>query len=500
MMARMKVFLAVFRSVAGFSWIRLAILSGIALPLPLGAQTTAPWTLEQVIAQAQAQAIAAKQATARRATAEWRWRAFQADYRPQLVLEGNLPSFTRSFIEVRQPDGNLAFNAVSFNNAQLNLTLRQRLSKTGGTIFLQQQLQRFDDFEQGSTLYNGIPLAVGWEQPLRGYNAFKWEKQVEPLRYTESQQAYTEQLEDIAFDATQRYFDLLLAQVNLQIATNNRQNSDTLLVVAQEKLALGKLSQNDLLQLQLGRLTALKDLSAARQAAAVAALELRTFLGLRQAATPELELPLPQPTGNISPEVALREARRNRSAATAFQRRALVAASQLDQARTENGFTANLVVAVGLSNRGEQLRDLVRQPLDRQYVALQFNLPLVDWGRARARVATAEANLQVEQQEIAQDELNFEQAILTQVTLVGMLLEQAQLTAQADALAAERFAIAQQRFLLSDLSITDLSIAIQEKDQARRDHIQTLRSFWEAHYTLRRLTLYDFARQQKIIY
>ena len=94
--------------------------------------------------------------------------------------------------------------------------------------------------------------------------------------------------------------------------------------------------------------------------------------------------------------------------------------------------------------------------------------------------------------------MSFEQEVFTQVTLMGMLQQQVSLNARSDQIAAERFKIAQDRFLLSDLSITDLSIAIQEKDRAKRDYILVLRDYWRAYYTLRLLTLYDFEQNKKI--
>jgi outer membrane protein TolC len=125
---------------------------------------------------------------------------------------------------------------------------------------------------------------------------------------------------------------------------------------------------------------------------------------------------------------------------------------------------------------------------------------LVDWGRSKSRTQTAKANFQLTQQTVEQDKLAFEQAIFTQVSLVGMLQRQVKLTEEVDNVAAMRFQIAQDRFILSDLSITDLSIAIQEKDRAKRDYIIALRDYWRAYYALRWLTLYDFEKNQKIAY
>ncbi len=79
-----------------------------------------------------------------------------------------------------------------------------------------------------------------------------------------------------------------------------------------------------------------------------------------------------------------------------------------------------------------------------------------------------------------------------------MLREQLALVREADQIAQERYQIAKDRFVLGDLSITDLNLAIQEKDRAKRDYVTALRLFWDAHYTLRTLTLYDFEKHQKI--
>jgi len=81
-----------------------------------------------------------------------------------------------------------------------------------------------------------------------------------------------------------------------------------------------------------------------------------------------------------------------------------------------------------------------------------------------------------------------------------MMKDQLELTARTDSIATEKYKIAQERYVLGNLSITDLSIAFQEKDQAKRDYIAALRDFWGAYYQLRYLSLYDFEKNQKITY
>lgn len=457
-------------------------------------------SLQDVVVMSKEQSIASKQAVTARKTNYWQYRSFQADYKPQLSLNGTIPGFERSYIEVRQPDGTISFEQVSNNNSTLNLSLSQSIALTGGTVYVQQQTQRFDDFARNNTRYNGVPFEIGITQPLFRFNTLKWDRKIQPLKFQEGNQQFIQSLEQVSLDATGYYFELLVAQVNLQIAEKNRSNNDTLYKIAQQKLTLGKISQNDLLQLQMGLLTAQKDLASAQQAAAVASLKLKMFMGSRDERELELEIPLEAPEFAINTQIALEEAFANRSAAVGFRRKLLEAEREVQFAKKENGLNASLNATFGLSNQGARPSDVYRDPQDREFVELQFTLPIMTWGRNKARTEVAKANQEFAQQSVEQEKLTFEQEIFTQVTLLQMLQKQVKLTKLADNIAADRYQIAKERFILSNLSVTDLGIATQEKDIARRDYILALRDYWQSYYSLRILTLYDFEQNKKIAY
>jgi outer membrane protein len=455
-------------------------------------------SLAEVVQLAREQSVSSKQAITAKKTNYWQYRSFMADFKPQLSLNGTVPGFTNSYIQVVQPDGTVSFQSVSYNNSLVSLSLDQSIALTGGTIYVQQQMQRFDNFAGKTTSYNGIPFEFGITQPLFRFNAMKWNRKIEPLKYQEGNQQYIASLEQVALDATGLYFDLLVAQVNLQIAEKNRSNNDTLYKIAGHKLELGKISQNDLLQLQMGLLTAQKDLASAQQSAAVSSLKLKMFLSSRDERELELEVPNEKEEFGINPQLALEQAFTNRSTSISFRRRLLEAERDVVEAKRENGLNASLNATFGLSNQGARPGDIYIKPQDREFVELKFTLPIMTWGRNRARTEVAKANQEFAQQSVEQDKLTFEQEIFTQVTLLQMLQKQVKLTKLADQIAANRYQIAQERFILSNLSVTDLGIAMQEKDRAKRDYILALRDYWQSYYTLRLLTLYDFEINQKI--
>lgn len=457
-------------------------------------------TLSEVVDMAKSKSIAAKQASNTRETKYWEYRTFKSNYQPQLSLDGNLPAYNKTFIEVQQPDGTILFQSIHNNNSSLNLSFSQGIAATGGTVFGTTQLQRFDDFDRKNTLYNGVPFGIGYAQPLFQFNNLKWEKVIQPLKFNESKQAYIESMEGIAYKASGYFFDLLLAQVNFQIAETNLGNTKNILRIANEKFDLGKISKNEILQLQLEQLKAQKAVGIARRDMEIATLNLRAYSGLKDSQKISLSLPGATISMEVSTDKVLAEAYANRSDAIAFTRRIAEAKRDVAKAKGDNGLNASLNAQLGFSKSAVSIPKVYQSPKDQQQVLLTFTIPILDWGRSKSREKTAEANLQFASYAVEQDKQIFTQEIVTQVTLFEMMKDQLILTANADSIASEKYQIAKDRYVLGNLSITDLSIAFQEKDQAKRDYIAALRDFWGAYYQLRYLSLYDFERKERIRY
>lgn len=464
----------------------------------LSSQPVTKLTLAEVVSMAKTQSIAARQSITTKETKFWEWKTFLSNYKPQLILQGNLPAFTRSFIEVIQPDGTIQFQPIRYNNSALNLSLSQTVSQTGGQIYATTQLQRFDDFNRNTVLYNSSPFAIGYQQPVFQFNPYKWNKKIEPLKFEESKQVFLESLEKIAIKSSEYFFNVLTAQVNVQIAETNLKNTSTISAIAQEKYNLGKITKNEILQLQLESLKAQKAIANAKRDLEISLLNLRAYIGLPSDNKVELEVPSRLLSLSISSEQALTEAFENRSDAIRYKRQLLEAERNVAKAIGDNGLNATLSATLGFSNRGARIPELYENPKRQESIQLELDIPILDWGRSKSRTKTAEAEQKLAEYTIEQDRQNFKQEIYTQVTLFDMLHRELEITEQTDSIATEKYKIAQERYVLGFLSTTDLSIAFQEKDQAKRDHIHTLKDYWETYYWLRALTLFDFERHEKI--
>jgi len=457
-------------------------------------------SLKQVVAMAKDNSIAAKQAATTRETKYWLWRTYKSNYQPQLSLSGNLPGYSKTSTPVVQPNGAISFQPINYDNSSLTLNFSQSITATGATIYGMTQMQRFDDFNGNSVQYNGVPYAIGFSQPLGQFNSLKWDNKIQPLLYNESKQAYFEAQEQISITVTGYFFDLLLAQVNLETAEANFTNTQKILKIANLKFSLGKVSKNEILQLQLEQLNARKAEGTAKRDVEIATLNLRSYIG--QEGDEKIALMMPENISqmSVSADKVLAEAFANRSDAIAFVRRIAEAKRDVASAKGQTGLTATLTANLGTSNSATSIPGVYRSPQTQQLLELQFSIPVLDWGRSKAKIKTAEANQQLTVDSVERDKQTFKQQIVTQVSLFNMMKEQLAYTAQADSIASEKYQIARERYVLGDLSITDLSIAFTENDQAKRDYVQSLRDFWSAYYELRYLSLYDFEKGEKITY
>jgi hypothetical protein len=463
------------------------------------AQAQNVFSIEDVIHRAQSQSPIFKQTETRRENRYWQYRFYRTNYNPQIRLSDNGGQlFTNSITPIRQPDGSIEYKPINQLNPGVNFSLQQPIQWTNGVISVNSRYNYFKDLTTGTQQWNGAPMFIQLNQPLLAYNSYKWDKLIQPIRYEESKRDYAESMEAISRDAVNFFFGVMVAQVNLQIAKFNLANNDTIYKIEQGRYNIGTTSEDKLLQVELQLLRSRGDVSQASLDLQTSSLNLRTYIGMRTGESFELVIPDSIPTLQVTEEEAITHAKATRSAFIAFERRKAEADAAVAQVRGQL-YQVGVTAAFGLNNVAGTLDQLYQDPSRQQVANVTFNVPIVDWGRRRAQMQTAYANKRLTDYQIAQDEVTFEQEILTKVRQFEMLYTQIEITKKSDEVALKRYNVAQNRYLIGKIDITNLNIALTEKDNAKRGYITALLQFWTAYYELRRLTLYDFA-ENKFLY
>jgi uncharacterized membrane protein len=475
------------------SWL---IITGLFEMPAIDAQTV---TLEEIIQYAQENSPEAMRINTSKENKYWLWKTYKAEYKPQLVLEATLPAYENENKPVIQDDGSVVYRNINQSQAYTGLSLEQNIGLTGGKLFVSSDLSRLDDFSNDSLSYSGSPFYIGLEQPLFGFNKYKWMNHIEPLKYDESLKEYIEGNEKIAYYTTLLYFNLLVSQISYQIATTDKAHADTIYKIGKEKYTLGKISKNELLQLKFGVITAEKAMATASLSTKTSKLKLFSYTGIQEEENVMLALPVNIHKLLINEALALEKALENSRRSVEFKREILEAQRDAEKARRESLLNANLTISYGQTNVAGNIGCIYENPQTLQTLNVGFTVPILDWGRAKATRKTAEANLQLVQYTVEQNEINFRQEVITQIENYNMLMDFIEFTHEADNTAAERYEIARLRYMAGDISLTEYNIALAEKDQAKQDYILALRDYWLSYYSIRILTLYDFEMNQQLV-
>jgi outer membrane protein len=466
-----------------------------------GQPLTRFFTLDEVIGMAREQSPDAMAARHRYRGSYWQYRSFQAGYLPNLRLDATLPNLNRTISPITLPDGSDIFIRRSLATSSANLALSQTIGLTGGQLFVSSGLQRIDLIRDDETLvsYLSTPVNIGFRQPIFAYNPFKWEREIEPMRYQESRKRYVEDLENISIRATGLFFDLLLAQINIEINRINLASNDTLYSIAKGRFSLGRIAENELLQMELNLLNSEALLEQSRIDYEAALFGFRSYLRLDGIQRIELIPPSAVHDLQIDYSLALAEARRNRAEIIAQQRRLIEAESQVSQAKADGRFNANLFAVYGLTQTAADLSGVYRDPLDQQQLAIGIQIPLLDWGVSRGRVRMAESNRELVSTNVEQAMVDFEQEVFFRVMEFNMLKHQLEIAQKADVIAEKRYEVTLQRFMIGRIDVIELNLALEEKDRSKQRYLSAMRNYWRGFYEMRRITLYDFLHDRPLV-
>ena len=489
-----------------------ALLAGAALaalPVAATAQTTdslpAPAsasaiTLEQAVALARRQGHDAESAQRTLEAARWRERAFDARFLPRLELTSDVANVDRSFTPITLESGATQFVRRSSTQRYMELGIVQPLPWTGGEVTLGSRLTRVEEFRNQATTetWQTTPLVVGIRQSFFRPRTLRWDRQDQDLALTVAERQYLESREEVATQTAVAFFDLYAAQVRLDNAATNVAVNDTLYTLNEGRYEVGKIGENDLLQSELALLNARAALDGARLQRDRAEATLRRLLRLPAGQPLTAATPPIAPSVEIDTAVAVTQALRNASALPQGELQVLRTKRQLAQARSDAGFHVDLEASVGFDQMAPAFSQVYDSPLEKQQLSLRVDVPLVQWGAGRAAVAAARADQErAEGQATARREQVEEEARFAARQLM-QAQRQLAISAKADTVAAKRFEVAKNRYVIGRIGINDLYVAQNEKDAAVQSYVAALRGYWAAHYQLRRLTLYDFVERREL--
>lgn len=430
----------------------------------------------------------------------WEFRYYKADKLPSLTLTATPLDFNH----YRKREYNFQTNTEEYVlrdyfNSDMSMQLNQKVGLTGGSLFLSSELGMVKNLSgDKNTSYQATPVSVGYSQALNGYNALKWQSKIEPVKYEKAKKEFVQSQETLAMKSTSMFFDLVEAQIQFKIAENNQSNADTLYKIGKGRFQVGTVTQDELLNLELNQLNATQSLNKAKLEVERSQSGLNSYLMMDKQTRINCIVPSQIPALQIKADDALDLALKNNPDILDQEQQMLEQNRDVARAKSETGLSTSLFAVYGLNQSAENFDMVYDEPDQSQRLRIGLSIPLIDWGRRKGRLMMAESNREVVNARIRQSRIDFEQNIIQSVMEFNLQAEQVGNAAKADTVAQKGYDVTFQRFLIGKVDVIKLNIARNDRESARREYINAVKTYWQYYYRLRMLALYDFVKGESL--
>jgi outer membrane protein TolC len=160
---------------------------------------------------------------------------------------------------------------------------------------------------------------------------------------------------------------------------------------------------------------------------------------------------------------------------------------------------ATLTASAGFNQSGQLFDDAYRSLLQQQRFGLSVQVPLYMGGARSAEIQAARADDRRVAASVDNSMATLRHEVKFDALEIDLARRQLASAAKSDTVSQLREESAKNRYLIGKIAVNEFYQAQSERDQVLQSYMQALRSYWAAYYRLRRLTLYDFASDTRLL-
>ncbi|MBQ5576678.1 MAG: TolC family protein [Bacteroidales bacterium] len=424
----------------------------------------------------------------------WNFKSFKAQRLPSLTLDVQPVVYNRQLVSRYDSENDIdIYRQQKSYAASAGLTLTQNFDPLGGTFYVTTSLDYLRGFGDNTfNQYTAVPFIIGYRHNSFGFNQFKWDRKIEPLKFEKAKLEYLYNTELIAIQAVQYFFQLALSQAQYDNAVIQKDKCDSLYLIGQLKYNIASITKSDLMTLELDVLNAQNSIATAQVAVRRDMLRLTSYLGLDRNTQLQLILPEKPPNIAINYNAAIEMMHKNSYMILEKMQSVSEAEMNLDRIRKSNRVSAGISASVGYNQEAEELKDAYRDPMRRDVISVSISVPLVDWGVRKGQKNQAANALDIAKIDQAQKMDELEQNVINTVaefnTRYDLLITAEESLRLAKAVYEQNIL----NFQNGSCDITTLSSSQTRLLNAQNQYITSMRDYWSCYYEIRSQTLFDF--------
>lgn len=344
---------------------------------------------------------------------------------------------------------------------------------------------------------NNLNLRV--TQPLFTYNRRKMELRSLQYEYENAHLNFAMQMLNVERQVTQQFYNVYMAQMNVDIAKEELQNAEQNFEIIKNKVDADLSAREELYQAEVNIASARSSFQNRVVSLADSKDNFKLNLGMDLDEEILISANVEAPPVPVDLNVALENALKAR---IELRQREITYESslfQMTRVKALNEFKGDVSLSVGIIGDNSKLGNLYQNPTQNPSVSLAFNIPIVDWGEKKARIKAQEATMQSNEidaeQERKQIVIDIRQVYrnlqnqLSQIEIASQNVRNAQLT----------YDLNQERYRNGDLRGLDMNQYQTQLSSRKISHAQAMINYKLELLNLKIQSMYDFETKTQLV-
>lgn len=416
---------------------------------------------------------------------------YKKSFLPSLSFSLNPINFNRSLRILQHPtDGSYSYIEDYSNNSNAGISIRQKLSLTGGEINIGSNINYLNEFTRKQSSFSTSAITLGYTQQLLGGNKqLNIETKIEYAKNKISLKEYCTELAQIQQNVLELFMKALLSKMEKDLAYEATLSNDTLMQLARIKIANGNITEYELKQIELQLINAQYAYENASKKYIVNLERLAVFLGISEV---DIEIPYFDVPLAIDAHIVMFYVKRNNPFSKKQEIQQLEAEKNLITTKLSNQFNGNISLRYGVNQYADNFADAYRNGNTQQSILIGFQIPVFQWGINKNRIQIAKNNYAASKLAIDKQIREFETEIKEHVNNYNQSVKLWFTAEKAYHLSQEQYKLITQKFSLGKVSVYELKAAQNDQDNAMQRYYSAIKDTYFSYYKLRTMALYDF--------
>lgn len=413
-------------------------------------------------------------------------------------MQFNVPSYSRTLSNQFNPlTGTQQFFDYGFTTYEGMLNFTQPIIFTNGTFTLSGDLWKRSQFSSGQQIptdyYSNLSLSL--QQPLFTFNTLKASLTRAEINLEKAQRSYTTTSKDIVYNVTVGFYQLYKAKKNVEITEEKVKQTETSYNTAQNKFKAGLIAEVEALQLEIDLASSRNDLLSAKRTLEEAKNDFKILIGLKLSDSIDVVAQLDYKPVDVNLDEAIDYAIANRNELKNSEADIALSKLSVDEINSQGNISAMLSANYGINKDQNRLQDIFHDFDGSRSVVFTVNVPVLDWGKNKRQVESAEANLNLYKLSYENQKQEIRKEIIEVVDNLNSAKARVETLSKSVELAQKSYDISLARFQAGTITSFDLQQMQLRLTDAKTNSLNALIDYKLALADLDRKTLHDFEKK-----